>query len=197
MFNKTLTRPETGKLNTQKGREAKASLHLPTTLLSILSQTFQVRETSAHCDSVLSWHASCISRHKRSGARWRLDATRVSSQSSRKREAISPDQFCPVTSGCVRTPPKKMYTRFLSSHRRRCSNQDCLGRHTSTCLLEQKKVTDRQKGLDDHQFFLENEEEELAVRPILSRDIPDTEESTSLPSKALPTFSAGSLHKQH
>ena len=34
---------------------------------------------SIHCDSGLPWHASCISWHKRSGARWQLNATRASS----------------------------------------------------------------------------------------------------------------------
>ena len=55
-------------------------------------------EASVHCDSELHWHDSCISWHKRSRARWQLRATRASSQSSRKRETMSPDQFCPITS---------------------------------------------------------------------------------------------------
>ena len=40
---------------------------------------------------------------------------------------------------CVRTPQRKMYSRFLPSHRRRCSKQDFLCRLTSTCLRNQER----------------------------------------------------------
>ena len=70
----------------RKGHQASERRLLPhpfsslTTLLTLLSQPFHgERMAFAHCRAM-----------------WQLKATLASSQSSRKREILSPDQFCPI-----------------------------------------------------------------------------------------------------
>ena len=125
------------------------------TLLLHCHSPFMVRERLSCCDSstrelhwhchsergelrdlALTQHASLISWRRRSIAMWQLHATRPSSQSSRKRETTSLDQFCPTTSRARLSTlcsysSKKTYPRFLPNHRRRCSKLFFLGNHTS------------------------------------------------------------------
>ena len=77
------------------------SHHIPTPLLS--RPVHGERKGFPCCDSGLfrqqqtSHHASCISWHNISRAMRQLKATDASSQSPRKRDIFSPDQFCPIT----------------------------------------------------------------------------------------------------
>ena len=106
---------------------------LPPHLLSILSQPFQgERGFHTHCDSGFSWHASCISRHGRSGSRWHLNATRASSQSVRKRPSHLTNfanDFNSDAQSCAHTPQKKMCPYSQSKKRRHCPNQGYAARH--------------------------------------------------------------------
>ena len=141
---------------------------------------------------------------QRSRARWQLNATRASCQSSRKRATISPDQFCPMTSKarhstlCSCTSKEDVHSLPVPSPSSLLLS-GLFGQpspHMSPKI--RREVTVRQRVLDDYRVRLYQEEEELAVRPILLRDIPDagcraqshknpTEpgKATSLPTEAL------------
>ena len=102
---------------------------------------------------------------------------------------------------CVHTPHKKMYTRSLCNRERRPSTKGSLDRHTSTFHPTPETATERQGGsffgddvqtnqgtslrgritntgpefrlCESERLLLNEEEEELATRPVLSRNLPD------------------------
>ena len=159
-------------------------------------------ERGEFCEFELTQHASLISWHKMSIAMWQLNATRLSSQSSKKRDTTSLDQFAQRLQErgyrrCARNL-QKTCLHFLPTHRQRCSKQCFLGSHTSISLsLGEESPSNRRAvssaimwrpikahaftvsagmqgpsstNSEDHRFFLK-EEEELAMRPILPRNI--------------------------
>ena len=96
-------------------------------------------ERGEFCEFELTQHASLISWHKMSIAMWQLNDTRPSSQSSKKRDTTSLDQFAQRLQErgyrrCARNLQKKTCLHFLPTHRQRCSKQCFLGSHTSTYL---------------------------------------------------------------
>ena len=101
-------------------------------------------ERGEFCEFELTQHASLISWHKMSIAMWQLNATRPSSQSSKKRDTTSLDQFAQRLQErgyrrCARNLQKETCLHFLPTHRQRCSKQCFLGSHTSTYLSALEK----------------------------------------------------------
>ena len=100
-------------------------------------------ERGEFCEFELTQHASLISWHKKAITMWQLNATRPSSQSSKKRDTPSLDQFAQRLQErgyrrCARNL-QKTCPHFLPTHRHRCSKQGFLGSHTSTCLSALEK----------------------------------------------------------
>ena len=113
LSNKTLTRPKTSRLHSQ--REAKRGLHFitsfgdliskiqqfagqdsPTALLSTLSQPFQGERGFRTLRQWAPWHASCISWYTKVWSQ--MAAQCCPRKLPPERETTSPDQCCPVTS---------------------------------------------------------------------------------------------------
>ena len=85
-------------------------------------------ERGEFCEFELTQHASVISWHKKAIAMWQLNATRPSSQSCKKRDTTSLDQFAQRLQErgyrrCGRNLQKETCLHFLPTHRQRCSKQ--------------------------------------------------------------------------
>ena len=107
----------------------------PITALSILLQPFHDGSAGSH-GSLLAFS---------SRATWQLNATCASSQSSRWRETISPDQFCPMTSGarlstlCPRSSKEDEPSLSVQSSTSLFQSGLFFSNHISTCLPNHKK----------------------------------------------------------
>ena len=82
-------------------------------------------ERGEFCEFELTQHASVISWHKKAMAMWQLNATRPSSQSSKKRDTTSLDQFAQRLQErgyrrCARNLQKKTCPHFLPTQCHRC-----------------------------------------------------------------------------
>ena len=85
-------------------------------------------ERGEFCEFELTQHASVISWHKKAIAMGQLNATRPSSQSCKKRDTTSLDQFAQRLQErgyrrCGRNLQKETCLHFLPTHRQRCSKQ--------------------------------------------------------------------------